>query len=42
MEENVQMKHIGIVDQPNANFDSDSLNITPHADALTNLSLIHI
>ena len=36
MEENVQMKHIGIVDQPNANFDSDSLNITPHADALTN------
>ena len=28
--------NIGIVDQPNANFDSDSLNIKPHADALTN------
>tara|TARA_B100000029_G_C17597938_1_gene964813 strand:- start:66 stop:2195 length:2130 start_codon:yes stop_codon:yes gene_type:complete len=30
------IKKIGIVDQPNANFDSDSLNIKPHADALTN------
>lgn len=36
MEKNVQIKHIGIVDQPNANFDSDLLNIKPHADALTN------
>ena len=27
---------IGIVDQPNANFDTDSLNVKPHADALTN------
>ena len=35
MEEN-KLNHIGIVDQPNANFDSDSLNIKPHADALTN------
>ena len=35
MEEN-KLNHIGIVDQPNANFESDSLNIKPHADALTN------
>ena len=32
MEDN-KLDHIGIVDQPNANFDSDSLNIKPHADA---------
>lgn len=36
MKENIQKNHIGIVDQPNANFESDSLNIKPHADALTN------
>ena len=33
---NSKKYNIGIVDQPNANFDSDSLNIKPHADALTN------
>jgi len=33
---NSKKYNIGIVDQPHANFDSDSLNIKPHADALTN------
>ena len=32
MDEN-KVNNIGIVDQPNANFDFDSLNIKPHADA---------